>query len=47
MQRILTAEVFGGKNSREKKRASGGREEMSSMILDMLGCRVCRMQPAT
>lgn len=30
-----TADVLGGKNSREKKRASAGRAEMRSMILDM------------
>lgn len=32
-----TADVFGGKNSREKKRASAGRAKMRSMILDITG----------
>ena len=30
----LTADVFGGKNSREKKKASGGSAWMRSTILD-------------
>jgi len=33
---VATADVLGGKNSREKKRASAGRAAMRSMILDMV-----------
>lgn len=41
--RIVTADVLGGKNSREKKRASAGRAEMRSMILDMINALVCNL----